>query len=132
MTGQKALGRHFPGGAGNPAVVIAAADRQAQVRERARGVDSARVVDSADRRRRGRPGAHRRHPEGPRGQRAAKETVVGLRQAVHAVPGAQALVGGYTAQRTTRSGRPNGTARSSSRSCWPSSWSSWWPCCVRW
>lgn len=96
VTAQKVLGRHFPGGAGNPAVVIAAADRQALVRERAeatRGVDSAAV--------RGEQGGRVRIDvilKDPADSAAAKETVVRLREAVHQVPGAQALVGGYTAQ----------------------------------
>ncbi|MFJ7587639.1 MMPL family transporter [Streptomyces sp. NPDC097617] len=96
VTGQRALGRHFPGGAGNPAVVIAAADRQAQVRERAagtQGVDSAVVRGEKD-------GRVRIDVvlKDPADSAAAKETVVRLREAVHPVPGAQALVGGYTAQ----------------------------------
>ncbi|MFE5809790.1 MMPL family transporter [Streptomyces sp. NPDC056491] len=96
VTGQKALGRHFPGGAGNPAVVIAAAGRQAQVRERAegtQGVDSAAVRGEKD-------GRVRIDVvlKDPVDSAAAKETVVRLREAVHPVPGAQALVGGYTAQ----------------------------------
>ncbi|WP_411103107.1 MMPL family transporter [Streptomyces sp. cmx-4-9] len=96
VTGQKALGRHFPGGAGNPAVVIASGARQAEVRERAaatEGVDSAAVRAEKD-------GRVRIDVvlEDPVDGAAAKETVVRLRTALHAVPGAQALVGGYTAQ----------------------------------
>ncbi|WKD36775.1 MMPL family transporter [Streptomyces xanthophaeus] len=96
VTGQKELGRHFPGGAGNPAVVIAATGRQAEVRERAegtQGVDSAAV--------RGEKGGLVRIDavlKDPADSAAAKETVVRLREAVHRVPGADALVGGYTAQ----------------------------------
>ncbi|MFJ8563846.1 MMPL family transporter [Streptomyces sp. NPDC093514] len=96
VTGQKELVRHFPGGAGNPAVVIAAADRQAEVRERAagtRGVDSAAVRGEKD-------GLVRIDVvlKDPADSAAAKETVVRLREAVHPVPGAHALVGGFTAQ----------------------------------
>ncbi|MER6444355.1 MMPL family transporter [Streptomyces venezuelae] len=96
VTGQKELGRHFPGGAGNPAVVIAAAGRQAQVRERAAGtpgVDSVAVRGEKD-------GLVRIDVvlKDPADSAAAKETVVRLREAVHPVPGAEALVGGYTAQ----------------------------------
>ncbi|MFF2787857.1 MMPL family transporter [Streptomyces sp. NPDC058049] len=96
VTGQKELGRHFPGGAGNPAVVIAAADRQAEVRERAegaQGVDSAAVRGEKD-------GLVRIDVvlKDPADSAAAKETVVRLREVVHPVPGANALVGGYTAQ----------------------------------
>ncbi|WP_371592023.1 MMPL family transporter [Streptomyces virginiae] len=96
VTAQKVLGEHFPGGAGNPAVVIAAADRQARVRAQAEGtpgVDSAVVRGE-------RAGRVRIDVvlKDPADSAAAKKTVVRLREAVHQVPGAQALVGGYTAQ----------------------------------
>ncbi|MFD3550437.1 MMPL family transporter [Streptomyces sp. NPDC058655] len=106
VAGQKELSRHFPGGAGNPAVVIANADRLDAVREAAAKTDGvASVSVAADR------GAPPGTPlvadgrvridatlEDPADTSAAKETVVRLRSAVHAVPGSEALVGGYTAQ----------------------------------
>ncbi|KKZ71634.1 MMPL family transporter [Streptomyces showdoensis] len=104
VTAQARLSEHFPGGAGNPAVVIADADAAQQVRtaaEAVHGVASATpyaapgtpaplvvdgrvridvtLADAAD-------------------SDAAKETVADLRTALHAVPGADALVGGTTAQ----------------------------------
>lgn len=102
VAAQKTLGEHFPGGSGNPAVVIADSDKAEQVTaaaERTQGVSSAAPVtasgdvlvvdgrvridatlkDAAD-------------------SDAAKDTVARLRDAVHAVNGADALVGGYTAQ----------------------------------
>ncbi|MFI2782394.1 MMPL family transporter [Streptomyces sp. ALB3] len=107
VTAQETLGRHFPGGSGNPAVVIADADRSKQVAAAAGevpGVASVSVMTAS-----GRPGAG--EPlvvdgrvrvdatlEDAADSDAAKETVTRLREAVHAVPGAQALVGGYTAQ----------------------------------
>ncbi|MEU3607981.1 MMPL family transporter [Streptomyces sp. NPDC035033] len=104
VAAQERLGEHFPGGAGNPAVVIAdagAAERVRTAAERVDGVDSATLFAV---------------PGGPRplvadgrvrvdvtlaeaaDSDAAKETVAALRTALHAVPGADALVGGYTAQ----------------------------------
>ncbi|OII63839.1 hypothetical protein BJP40_22875 [Streptomyces sp. CC53] len=108
VAAQEALGRHFPAGAGNPAVIIADADAADRVTAAARsveGVDSAVPVDGA-----GRPA-----PAEPlvvdgrvridatlsaaADSDAAKDAVARLRTAVHAVDGADALVGGYTAQR---------------------------------
>ncbi|KOU30800.1 membrane protein [Streptomyces sp. WM6373] len=106
---QQTLARHFPGGSGNPAVVIADADRAAQVRAAAEGTDgvAAVVPVTAGGGRPGGPGA----PlvvdgrvrldatlEASADGDAAKRTVQRLRERVHAVPGADALVGGYTAQ----------------------------------
>lgn len=107
VSAQATLGKHFPGGSGNPAVVVADAPRADEVTaaaEGTRGVASAAPVAAS-----GRPGG------GPpvvvdgrvridatlkdaADSDAAKATVQRLRTAVHAVPGAQALVGGYTAQ----------------------------------
>ncbi|MFG2749972.1 MMPL family transporter [Streptomyces xanthophaeus] len=105
VTGQNALVRHFPGGAGNPAVVIAAAGREAEVRGRAEateGVASATVPGEKGDPQRPRVADGRVRIdvilEDPADSEAAKATVVRLREAVHAVPGADALVGGYTAQ----------------------------------
>ncbi|MGW0987254.1 MMPL family transporter [Streptomyces sp. NPDC002486] len=107
VTAQETLGAHFPGGSGNPAVVIADADRTAEVTAAARGTEgvaSAGAVSAA-----GRPGAGEPLVVDGRvrvdvtlkaaaDSDAAKETVERLRSEVHAVPGADALVGGYTAQ----------------------------------
>ncbi|MFD7548284.1 MMPL family transporter [Streptomyces sp. NPDC059816] len=107
VSAQRTLARHFPGGSGNPAVVIAAADRAEQVVEvagRTRGVASVAAVTES-----GRPGG------GPplvvdgrvridvtlqdaADSDAAKDAVARLRTSLHAVPDAAALVGGYTAQ----------------------------------
>ncbi|WP_406369374.1 MMPL family transporter [Streptomyces sp. NBC_00647] len=107
VAAQETLGRHFPGGSGNPAVIIADADHVTRVTAAARateGVASAAAVTAS-----GLPGGG--EPQAVDGRvrvdvtlrsaadsDAAKETVERLRQAVHAVPGADALVGGYTAQ----------------------------------
>ncbi|MGV9338833.1 MMPL family transporter [Streptomyces sp. NPDC003688] len=107
VAAQKTLGEHFPGGSGNPAVVIADSGRAAQVTAAARatdGVASAAVVPAS-----GRPGGGAPRVvdgrvridatlEDAADSDAAKRTVERLRDRVHAVPGANALVGGYTAQ----------------------------------
>ncbi|WP_426368520.1 MMPL family transporter [Streptomyces sp. E-08] len=104
VTAQQRLSDHFPGGAGNPAVVIADAGAARQVRTAAEGVDG---VDSATVF--AAPGTTRPLVADGRvrvdvtlaaaaDSDAAKETVAALRAALHAVPGADALVGGTTAQ----------------------------------
>ncbi|MFE6417668.1 MULTISPECIES: MMPL family transporter [Streptomyces] len=107
VTAQQTLARHFPGGSGNPAVIIADADRLDPVLAAARdteGVASADAVTAS-----GRPGGGDPKVvdgrvridatlQAPADSDAAKSTVARLRVAVHAVPGADALVGGYTAQ----------------------------------
>ena len=107
VAAQATLGKHFPGGSGNPAVIIADADRTAEVTAAARGTDgvaSAGAVSAS-----GRPGAGEPLVVDGRvridatltaaaDSDAAKDTVERLRTRVHAVSGADALVGGYTAQ----------------------------------
>ncbi|MFH9708393.1 MMPL family transporter [Streptomyces luteogriseus] len=107
VAAQTTLGEHFPGGSGNPAVIIADAGRAAEVTAAARsteGVASAGAVSAS-----GRPGAGKPLVVDGRvridatlkaaaDSDAAKETVERLRTQVHAVSGAGALVGGYTAQ----------------------------------
>ncbi|MFI8170532.1 MMPL family transporter [Streptomyces sp. NPDC085931] len=107
VAAQRTLGEHFPGGSGNPAVIIADAGRAAEVTaaaEDTEGVASVAAVSAS-----GRPGGG--EPlvadgrvlinatlESSADSDAAKDTVERLRAEVHAVPGADALVGGYTAQ----------------------------------
>jgi len=107
VAAQETLGEHFPGGSGNPAVIIAAAGKLTEVSEaaaRTDGVASVAPVSES-----GRPGGG--EPLVVDGKVRidatlkdaadsdnAKETVAALRDAVHAVPGSDALVGGYTAQ----------------------------------
>ncbi|MET9916325.1 MMPL family transporter [Streptomyces sp. NPDC006435] len=107
VSAQKTLGEHFPGGSGSPAVIIADADHAGRVLAAARGTEgvaSAGAVSAS-----GRPGAG--EPlvvdgrvridatlEAAADSDAAKKTVARLRADTHAVAGADALVGGYTAQ----------------------------------
>lgn len=135
VAAQKALGEHFPGGSGNPAVIIADADRAAQVTAAAKstgGVASAGAVSAS-----GRPGAGEPLVVDGRvrveatltaaaDSDAAEETVERLRENVRAVPGADALVGGYTAQQydTRRCGTRQTAARDRTVVCTGSC--SWW------
>ncbi|MEU0675859.1 MMPL family transporter [Streptomyces sp. NPDC006172] len=106
VAAQSTLARHFPGGAGNPAVVVADAARAGQVvaaAEATDGVASAAPVAAS-----GRPGGTPLVVDGrvrvhvtldaAADSDAAKDTVARLRTVLHAVPDADALVGGYTAQ----------------------------------
>ncbi|NUV76272.1 MMPL family transporter [Streptomyces fungicidicus] len=107
VSAQETLSRHFPGGAGNPAVVIAdagQADEVVAAAKKTEGVASVAPVTES-----GRPGGGAPRVVDGRvridatlqdgaDSDAAKETVARLRTAVHAVDGADAVVGGYTAQ----------------------------------
>lgn len=108
VAAQSTLSKHFPGGSGNPAVIITDADRlgeTVQTAQRTEGIASVAPVTAS-----GRPG--RGEPlvvdgkvlvnatlEEAADSDAAQRAVSQLREAVHAVPGSAALVGGYTAQR---------------------------------
>lgn len=101
VAGQKLLTKHFPGGSGSPTVILANADVQAQVQAAAMmpGVASATIVSGPD----GAPVVvdGRVQVEAvltdPADSEQAVATVAHLRQVVHTVPGADALVGGPTA-----------------------------------
>ncbi|CAL9339654.1 hypothetical protein C1708_01550 [Streptomyces sp. DH-12] len=107
VAAQKTLGEHFPGGSGNPAVILADADRLDEVTAAANeteGVASAAPVSAS-----GRPGGGEPKIvdgrvrvdatlEAAADSDAAKQTVERLRDNLHGIPGADALVGGYTAQ----------------------------------
>ncbi|MDX3537414.1 MMPL family transporter [Streptomyces sp. MB09-01] len=104
---QQTLARHFPGGSGNPAVIITDAGRVAEVRSAAEDTEGVAAVVPVTAS--GRPGSGAplvvdgrvrldATLEAAADSDAAKETVQALRERVHGVPGADALVGGYTAQ----------------------------------
>lgn len=108
VSAQATLSRHFPGGSGNPAVIIARADRTDQVVAAARNTEGIAAVTPVTAS--GRPGdgvpvvvdGRVRIDATLKAEAdsdAANATVKRLREAVHAVPGAQAAVGGYSAQR---------------------------------
>ncbi|OEV04249.1 MMPL family transporter [Streptomyces oceani] len=107
VAAQEALAEHYPAGAGNPAVVVADADVAREVTRtagRTEGVTEAVPLAAS-----GRPGGG--EPKVIDGRvlvdvtladaadtDAAQRTVQRLRDALHSVEGAEALVGGYTAQ----------------------------------
>ncbi len=102
VAGQRVLSKHFPGGAGAPTVIIANAGHGQQVAAAAAGVSRVSAVITA-----AAPGAAPTVIDGrvqvlatladPADSRAATGTVGRIRAAVHAIPGADALVGGPTA-----------------------------------
>ncbi|MYY79998.1 MMPL family transporter, partial [Streptomyces sp. SID335] len=101
ITGQEVLARHFPAGSGDPLVIVAG---QAQDDAVARAVRDTRGVVPASVARP--PGTKAEHDgkvlfeatlTDPSDSAAAKRTVERVRDAVHAVPGADARVGGGTA-----------------------------------
>ncbi|MEU2159392.1 MMPL family transporter [Streptomyces sp. NPDC019396] len=107
VAAQSALSQHFPGGSGNPAVVIADAEGLDDAVRAARntdGVASASPLTTAIRPEQGKPlivdgkGLVEVTLKDAADSDAAKHTVSELRQALHAVAGAKAVVGGYTAQ----------------------------------
>ncbi|GIJ48300.1 membrane protein [Virgisporangium aliadipatigenens] len=97
VVGLRMIERHFPGGASAPAEIIAAAPRADDVVAATSGVDGVadvvRVGVSADGRWVRVDAVLRHSPDSA----AAEATVERLRRALHAVPGADALVGGGTA-----------------------------------
>ncbi|MFE2925188.1 MMPL family transporter [Streptomyces goshikiensis] len=108
VSAQEALVRHFPGGSGQPAVIIANASRAAEVQAAATATDG--VASAAPVTASGRPGGG--PPlvidgrvridatlEAAADSDAAQNTVAELRTRLHAVRDADAIVGGYTAQR---------------------------------
>lgn len=102
VTGQELLADHFPGGSGTPTIIIAQADRAEQVRSAAQGIDGVAEITVL-------PGPSGRPKivdgrvelqatlAAPADSKAAVATVARLRDAVHAVDGADARVGGQTA-----------------------------------
>jgi RND superfamily putative drug exporter len=97
VTGQRLIEAHYPGGAASPADVYAATGAAGEVAAAARAVDGVAAVGPPETSADGRwvriPATLADDPTSPR----AKDVVDRLRDAVHAVPGGQALVGGETA-----------------------------------
>ncbi|MEV4517235.1 MMPL family transporter [Dactylosporangium sp. NPDC049525] len=98
VVGQRAIEEHYGAGVGDPALIVARAGQADQVRAAAAGVDGVAAASTG--------------PvtgdgwvlvtavlRDPSDSAAAREAIGRLRTAVHAVPGAQALVGGDTAVR---------------------------------
>ncbi|MFY1703750.1 MMPL family transporter [Micromonospora sp. WMMA1923] len=109
VAGQEAIARHYPGSTGSPATIFVTASSAQRVTEVARGVPGVAAVAPVT----GNPAGP---PQGdappkvvdgrvelaatltdPPDSDGAERTVRDLRVAVHAVPGADAVIGGYTA-----------------------------------
>ncbi|MFE4634496.1 MMPL family transporter [Streptomyces sp. NPDC056773] len=106
VAAQETLGRHFPGGSGQPVVIIADAAKASEVQAVARATEgvAAAVPVTAPGRSGGEPAAVDGRVridatlKAAADSDSAKKTVAELRGRLHAVPGAEAIVGGYTAQ----------------------------------
>ena len=103
VTAQEVLDEHFPGGSGNPAIVIANASALPQVISTAQQTEGVSAAQPPHR-----PGRAALVVDGralaevtlssAADSEEARQTVDRLRAGLHDVPGADALVGGYTAQ----------------------------------
>ncbi len=99
VVAQERLSEHFPSGASDPAQIVTRTGAAAEVRTAAAGVDGvARVEPGGDRTPDGSLTMLSVVLEDAPDSDAAKDTVDALRTAVHAVDGADALVGGTTAE----------------------------------
>ncbi|MFE6286258.1 MMPL family transporter [Streptomyces sp. NPDC057877] len=99
VVAQERISAHYPSGASDPATVVTRADGAAEVRRAALEVDGvARVEPDPDRTADGRLAALSVVLTDAPDSDAAKDTIDGLRDAVHAVDGADALVGGSSAE----------------------------------
>ncbi|MGA5037084.1 MMPL family transporter [Streptomyces capoamus] len=106
VAAQQTLARHFPAGAGTPVVVLADAASASRVERTVRATPGVAAVTATGAG--GRPTGKPRVVDGrvrleatvkaAPDTRAARDTVARLRGSLHALPGANALVGGYTAQ----------------------------------
>ena len=95
VIGESVLAEHFPAGVGQPVIVIGSPGAAAQLRSALAATPGIASVTPTQIR------AGHAYLEGtlkaPPDSQAAYDTIDRVRSAVHAVPGANALVGGYTA-----------------------------------
>ncbi|MFF5171724.1 MMPL family transporter [Micromonospora sp. NPDC000089] len=109
VAGQEAIARHFPAGTGSPATIYTTEQTARQVAQVAQGVPGVAAVRPVTGGQAGPPeeNAPPKVVDGrveleatladPPDSNAAEQAVRNLREAVHAVPGADAVVGGFTA-----------------------------------
>jgi putative drug exporter of the RND superfamily len=97
VVGQRLVEAHYPGGTSSPARIIATAGSADRVVAAAAGVDRVAAVRQTDRSADGQWVRIEAVLDDPPDSAAAKNAVHRIRDAVHAVPGADALVGGETA-----------------------------------
>ncbi|MFI8879618.1 MMPL family transporter [Streptomyces sp. NPDC055243] len=101
IVGQEVQAEYFPAGSGDPLVIVAHADQGEEVRStvaQTRGVDPASIgVPPGTKAEADGKVLFEATPTDPADSEAAKQTVDRVRDAVHAVPDADAMVGGGTA-----------------------------------
>ncbi|TPQ21897.1 MMPL family transporter [Streptomyces sporangiiformans] len=95
---QERISAHYPSGASDPAKIITVSDKVAEVRAAAAAVGGVARVEDGDRTPNGQLTTLEVVLRDAPDSGAAKDTVDDLRDAVHQVDGADALVGGTTAQ----------------------------------
>ncbi|MCX4822651.1 MMPL family transporter [Streptomyces sp. NBC_01142] len=95
---QERISAHYPSGASDPAKIVTRADRTTEVEAAVSGVPGVARVEDGERTRDGRLATLSVVLKDAPDSRAAKDTVDRLRDAVRTVEGADALVGGTTAQ----------------------------------
>ncbi|MEH1126639.1 MMPL family transporter [Micromonospora sp. CPCC 206061] len=95
VVGEDVVARHFGGGAGSPVVVVASASQVAQVRAAVAGTSG--ITSVTDPVVRGGDGFMEATLSSPFDSEEAYETIDRVRDAVHAIPDADAQVGGTTA-----------------------------------
>jgi RND superfamily putative drug exporter len=97
VTGEEVLARHFPAGSGSPVAILSGADHATEVRTAVastEGIDPATVTPPVVK---GDTAYIQATLTDPPDSQAAYDTVDRLRERVHAIPGADAQVGGNTA-----------------------------------
>jgi putative drug exporter of the RND superfamily len=97
VVGEEVLARHFPAGAGNPIVVVGAAAQAEAVRTALASTPGIVPNSVTPPEVRGETALIEGTLENPPDSQAAYDTVDSARERVHAVPGADAKVGGNTA-----------------------------------
>ncbi|WP_425956250.1 MMPL family transporter [Xylanimonas sp. McL0601] len=97
ITGGQVLAEHFPAGAGQPVVVVANAPAAADVADAVKGVDGIDPASVTDPVTKGADAMIQATLTDPADSDAAEATIGRVRDAVHAVPDANAQVGGSTA-----------------------------------
>ncbi|MCX4672969.1 MMPL family transporter [Streptomyces sp. NBC_01381] len=98
VVAQEKISAHYPSGASDPAEIVTATGKAAEVKSAAAEVAGVARVEDGDRTRDGELTTLSVVLKDAPDSRQAKDTVDALRDAVHAVDGADALVGGTTAE----------------------------------
>ncbi|MGW4030100.1 MMPL family transporter [Streptomyces sp. NPDC004838] len=98
VVAQERISAHYPSGSSDPAQIVTAADRAAEVKAAAEQTPGVARVEDGHRTPDGELVTLSVVLEGTPDSEAAKSTIDALRTSVHSVDGADALVGGTTAQ----------------------------------